>query len=124
MAPIYEELVDRLKDIEKLAEADQNDEFFKSMTTKLLVHGSPQVIKAWLAWRSCGPQEGPEDLRLLVAYELVLRAIRADLGHDDSILASGDLLRVYVTDLDESLPHWEASRLALSASGRQDQVAP
>lgn len=46
MAPIYDESVDRLKDIEKLAEAEQNEEFFKSMTTKLLVHGSPQVIKA------------------------------------------------------------------------------
>lgn len=112
MSPIYEQLVDRLKDAEKMAAEAQNAEFFKELTTKLLVHGSPPVIKAWVAWRQTGPQQSPEDLRLLVAYEQVLRTIRADLGHDDSSLALGDLLRVYINDVDEGLLKWQAAKAA------------
>jgi hypothetical protein len=115
MAPIYEDLVDRLKDLEKIAAQGQVEDFFKELTTKLLVHGSPQVIRAWLVWQRCGQQRNEDDLRLLVAYERVLRSIRADLGHDDSSLAPGDLLRIYVTDLDESLSKWQASAAELDA---------
>lgn len=38
------------------------------------------------------------------AYEGLLRAIRRDLGHDDSDLAKWDLLRVFINDLDDHLP--------------------
>lgn len=109
MAPIYEQLVDRLKDEEKMAATAENAEFFKELTTKLLVHGSPPVIKAWIGWRETGTPQSPEDLRLVLAWEGVLRTIRADLGHDDSSLAYGDLLRVYINDVDEALDKWQAA---------------
>jgi hypothetical protein len=114
MAPIYEQLVDRLKDEEKMAATAENAEFFKELTTKLLVHGSPPVIKAWIGWRETGTPQSPEDLRLVLAWEGVLRTIRADLGHDDSSLAYGDLLRVYINDVDEALAKTSGRRRAVS----------
>jgi hypothetical protein len=33
--------------------------------------------------------------------ERLYRAMRADLGHDDKNLAAGDLLRLYITDVDD-----------------------
>jgi hypothetical protein len=119
MSPIYEELVDRLKDLDKMAAQAQNEEFFKNLTTKLLVHGSPPVIKAWIAWRRGVAQIGPDGLGLLLSYEQVLRAIRADLGHDDSELAPGDLLRVYVNELDEALEEWRATQAGLITGGSE-----
>jgi hypothetical protein len=37
------------------------------------------------------------------AFEQLLYAIRLDLGNDDEHLGRGDLLRVFVTDIDDYL---------------------
>ena len=44
-------------------------------------------------------------------FERFIYAMRADLGHDDKELAPGDLLRVFINDLDE---HWRRTRKHLS----------
>ena len=51
-------------------------------------------------------------LASLVAFEKVLLAIREDLGHDNSALKHGDLLRLFVNedDDDESRAIWQAVR--------------
>jgi hypothetical protein len=51
-------------------------------------------------------------LASLVAFEKVLLAIREDLGHDNSALKRGDLLRLFVNedDDDESRAIWQAVR--------------
>ena len=36
--------------------------------------------------------------------------MREDLGHDNSGLKTGDLLRIYVNDIDELLPAWLANQ--------------
>ena len=37
----------------------------------------------------------------MVAWEVLLRAIRKDLGHDDADLPLYELLRLFITDFDE-----------------------
>jgi hypothetical protein len=115
MAPIYEELVDRLKrnPEEQAAAEAENAEFFKRVTTNLIIHGSTNVIKAWLLWVRRGPSTDPEDLTMMLGYEDILKAIRADLGHNDAGLAPGDLLRLYVNDIDEGLAKWNARQAEL-----------
>jgi hypothetical protein len=121
MAPIYEDFIDRLKDLEKIKDEAEIEELFKNLTTKLLVHGSSSVIKAWIAWRQSGPQKNPEDLSMIVSYESLLRAIRVDLGHDDASLKTGELLQVYVTDLAEPLAKWQAAQLAEGTETSKDK---
>jgi hypothetical protein len=55
----------------------------------------------------------PEDMTnptYLLTYEQLLFLIRKDLGHDDSTLTPGDLLRVYVNDFDEMNALWLAKQ--------------
>jgi len=50
-------------------------------------------------------------------WEKVLFAIREDLGHDNSGLETGDLLRIYVNDIDDLLPAWLANQATNQRSG-------
>jgi hypothetical protein len=102
LAPIYEELLDTMRDFESRGEAE-NEAFFKRLQTKLLLYGPTPVIQEWLAWRRLGETLSEPNITLVLTWERVLRAIRKDLGHDDTDLQPGDLLRVFVNDLDEAL---------------------
>jgi hypothetical protein len=102
MAPIYEELVTKLKDYDATKQAS-NIKFFKSAQTKLLLYGPTPVLKAWIAWLRTGTSNDLENPALLLAYERLLVAVRADLGHDNAGLEPGDLLRVYVNDIDDAM---------------------
>lgn len=46
-------------------------------------------------------QEDGDDLGAVLAWEVLLRAIRSDLGHDDSDLPPLELLRLFISDFDE-----------------------
>lgn len=102
LAPIYEELLDNMRDFESREEAE-NEAFFKRLQTKLLLYGPTPVIQEWLAWRRLGETLTEPNITLVLTWERVLRAIRKDLGHDDTDLQPGDLLRVFVNDLDDAL---------------------
>ena len=66
------------------------------------------MVAAYVNWLRSLPQNGEPpregDPTILLEWEKVVRAIRADLGHDDSKLLPGDLLRVFVFDIDRVLP--------------------
>jgi hypothetical protein len=111
MTPIYEELVSSLKDMENRTE-EQNMRFFKDLQTKLLIYGPTPVVKQWLAWQRTGIPDDDTDPSALLTYEQVLFAVRADPGHDNSGLGAGDLLRLYVNDIDEMLVAWNAQQAA------------
>jgi hypothetical protein len=108
MAPIYEQLITTLK--EGLAEAEAA-EFFKDLTTKLVLYGPPVIIREWNQFRMHGVSEDTSDPTSLLNYEKLLLLMRRDLGHDDSSLEEGDLLRVYVNDFDEMVARWRTNSL-------------
>lgn len=57
----------------------------------------------------------PEDMTdptYLLTYEQLLFLMRKDLGHDDSTLVPGDLLRVYINDFNEMYALWMAKQAA------------
>lgn len=114
MAPIYEQLIGIVKTTsgEETATAD----FFQDFSTKLVLYGPPAIIKSWNAFRALEMPEDMTDPTYLLTYEQLLFLMRKDLGHDDSTLVPGDLLRVYVNDFDEMYALWQAKQVAESRS--------
>ena len=111
MAPIYDQLIETVKGIEVFAKKPQEEQeaFFRELSTKLLLHGPPAVIRTWIAWL----QMLSEPLAVsLKAQEKLLLAIREDLGLKNSGLQRGDLIRLYLNeeDSDESRVLWKAIR--------------
>lgn len=111
MTPIYEDL---LGFVMRGEQADQGGEppedltsFMKNLKGReLLLGASPEMINAFNSWQAdtVAAEKDGNALGAVEAYEALLRAIRRDLGHDDSGLPQWDLLRVFINDIDEHLP--------------------
>lgn len=102
ISPLYEELIDVIRNIEDHGEAELQ-KFFKDLANKLIMFSPAHVIKAWIAlnrhtWR----QDGTDKAGMLLV-EALLRQIRKDMGHHDRSLGMGDLQRLYITDADDVL---------------------
>jgi hypothetical protein len=105
MANVYEELVRRIRETAEDVENPSEDAiaFMGTFNDRLVLRASSDVIRAWVRGKSIVPK-GPDDTAPVLAYEQVLRAIRRDLGHkDDASLGQGDILRVFVEDIDDYL---------------------
>lgn len=102
VAPIYDELVHKFYDPSQLTEGDLK-QFFEALAQSLIVWGSEPVIQAFNRFRSAVTADD-DGLGNLLAYEELLYAIRTDLGNSSEKLGKGDLLRVYINDIDEHLP--------------------
>jgi hypothetical protein len=101
MAPVYQELVDRMRG----EPGTGGDQFWKDLQRSLLLYCPAEVLTAYLQYQvDFNPDAPTEDPTNLLGWETVLRAIRKDLGHSDGSLRQYDLLRVWVNDLDEHLP--------------------
>jgi hypothetical protein len=114
MSPIYERLVGILK--ESPGE-EETSEFFRDLTTKMLLYGPAPIIKEWIEFRLRGMATAgdPTNPTSLLNYEKLLLLVRKDLGHDDSELKLGDLLRIYVNDFDEMYARWAAKQASAQA---------
>ena len=83
-------------------QAELQDKYI-SFSKKLLLWGSPEVMNAWLAFRSSeqsqiGSSDVDAGLRNLLYVDDVFRAIRDDLGLSNEGLAKGDLVKQFLTD--------------------------
>jgi hypothetical protein len=123
VAPIYEEFVERYFELmpkpwrgEKRARPEPGSplsdqerdlaDFTDRMTRKLLVSGSPTIVKAWVQYQETMrtlPVGGPDPVPGMVAFEDFLFALRRDVGHRDGHLARGDLLRTYLRDVNDTV---------------------
>jgi hypothetical protein len=107
IAPIYEQLVETVKSIDTFAEKPQEEQeaFFRQLSTTLLLHGPSPVVRTWVAWLRRLDQPLAVSLP---AQEQLLRAIRDDLGLNNAALLPGDLIRLYLLeeDSDESRELW------------------
>ena len=68
-----------------------------------MLGASSEMVIAFNSWQRTTAElhEEGNDAGAVVAWELLLRAIRKDLGHQDSDLPAGELLRLFITDYDE-----------------------
>lgn len=85
--------------------------FFQEFTPKLIVWGTDEVVSNWSSFRqkSLAPQTATasrtreESIRMLLDFEKLLLSIRRDLGHANTKLKDGDLLRTFINDVPNEL---------------------
>lgn len=80
------------------------EEFFRDLKARQLTLGaSSEMVQAFNEWgrSTAQAQEEGNDFGAVLAWEILLRAIREDLGHEDSNLPPLELLRLFITDFDE-----------------------
>jgi hypothetical protein len=108
MKPIYYDLLGTV--FKKIAGGKSGgpdpkaEEFFRDLKARQLTLGaSSDMVQAFNAWgkETAQAQKEGSDLNAVIAWEVLLRAIRKDLGHDDADLPPLELLRLFITDFDE-----------------------
>lgn len=114
--PAYEKFVhDLLETMELSTHRDERSgevdtrravQSLASFTEQAIVWGSGDVLKAWVEFRDLGrigdqvSDTQQHGLRLMAQLETLFLAMRFDLGLDNEGLARGDLLRLFINDLD------------------------
>jgi hypothetical protein len=121
MTPVYHELLKLVwqqAGQESQEPAEEVAEFMRDLKARQLILGAPrEMIRAFNRWEreAKAAQEKDDNIALVFAWEELLRAMRRDLGHDDSGLPRGELLRVFMDDIDQFLPQLEATAAAAAA---------
>jgi len=121
MTPVYHELLKRVWQMagqESQQPSEDVTEFLRDLKARQLILGAPkEMIEAFNRWEreASAAQEKGHGVALVVAWEELLRAMRRDLGHDDSGLPQGELLRVFMEDFDQLLPELEEAAAVMQA---------
>jgi hypothetical protein len=111
MSPVYYDLLGVM--IEKFDGGGsgpldpETENFFRDLRARQLTLGaSSQMVKAFNNWVRFTTEAGQEgnDVAALVGWEMLIRAIREDLGHKDSDLPPHELLRLGFADFDKHFP--------------------
>ena len=90
-----EEITDDELEEENLPEWLKKD--FTELNRGLILWASPNVITAWLKFRTVSTSGG----NILLAMDDMYKAIRKDLGNSNFGLKTGDLIRIGLKDPDE-----------------------
>jgi hypothetical protein len=108
MSPVYDDLLGVIWNKLGGSQADPTDPeveaFFRDLKARQLMLGaSSAMVKAFNEWTGAtkAAAEAGDNLAAMTAWEFLLRAIRSDLGHDDSSLPPGELLRLFISDYDD-----------------------
>ena len=111
--PVYEDLIKLMFRImvgEKTGNPiseKETIELLSGFTERVMVWGSDEVLAAWVKWRRLLINEAAvkaNPIQAMFLYEEVLFAIRRDLGHKNKDLKTGDILALFVNDVDQHLP--------------------
>jgi len=110
--PVYEDLIKFMfrilmgeKTNDKPTEQEIID-FMSHFTQRIMVWGSDDVLVAWVKCRRAAIDE--EDIKknpmkLMILYENLILTIRRDLGHKNKNIGEGDVLALFVNDIDQYL---------------------
>lgn len=109
--PVYEELIgftSKIQFAEKLGKEPVTEqeifEFTATFTSKLVIWGGEDVIKSYCRFRDMGVETKDSlSVNILFEYENLLCNIRKDLGHKDKSIKRGDILRLFITDINKYL---------------------
>jgi energy-coupling factor transporter transmembrane protein EcfT len=107
--PIYEDLIERLflqlNSVSDTGEVDTDAtaQLFARLTPKLIIWGADDVVVAWSRWRRGLTSGTIAGMDVMFEFESVLKAIRKDLGHSGANVGRGDLLGLFINDVDDHL---------------------
>lgn len=82
---------------------DDMMKFFVTKTPELMTFASNNVIEKWGKLRVSLSDENTKDEQKMFIVEDLFRAIRSDLGHSRRGSHKGDILRLFINDIDEHL---------------------
>jgi hypothetical protein len=109
--PVYEDLIHFMMRIvvgsKTGTEPDEAEiiRFMTEFTQRLMVWGSDEVLACWVQFRKHSVSEGGKDpFRLMMLYEDTVKQIRRDLGHKNAGIARGDILSLFINDIEKVLP--------------------
>lgn len=88
----------------KKIEEKEMIEFFSDFTQKVMVWGSDEVLILWSRYRRTFVDiEDPKNVspEKLFDFEDLLMAIRKDMGHKNKGVIKGDLLGLFINDIDK-----------------------
>jgi hypothetical protein len=110
IAPQYEQFlallrktVDRDEDRDAQEMKAEVERTMGEFGDKLMLWGSPRVVKAWVAMRRQAAEGPPGVPDAMSAYGRMLLAIRKEFGHGDWTLEERDIFRVIFNDEIETL---------------------
>lgn len=107
---IYESFIKGWCDIFELgpprerSEAEKERErlqFFADLTPQLMAWGSDEVVVAWSRYRRNAAARASDSPETMFEFEALMRTIRKDLGHRGKRVKKGDLLGLFVNDVDD-----------------------
>ena len=106
--PVYEDFIKflfRILMADKLGEEKVSEEemmkFVSGFAQKIIVWGSDEVLHRYALFRRMA--HDASGLETVVAVESLLYAIRADVGHNNKNLKTGDLLSIFINDIEAFL---------------------
>lgn len=108
---IYDDFVNTWLERTLLAEnlgrermSDQElQEFFVNFTQEALLWSSGDVVRKWGRYRTQSLPASTDGISSMFEFEKVLAAIRKDVGLANKRLKQGDLLRLFINDVDDHL---------------------
>lgn len=110
--PVYEDLIKFMfrilmgtKTGDTPTEKEMLD-FMSDFNQRIMVWGSDDVLAAWVKWRRMAVNEEElkaNPIKLMLLYEQLILTIRRDLGHKNNNLGAGDVLALFVNDIDQQL---------------------
>lgn len=110
--PIYEEFLDFIFKFmvgnrkNNISEQDL-EQFMFNFNKKSIIWLSDESLKAYVNWRTAlnrisGNEKNDKGtLTQLIEFEKLLLAFRKDIGHSNQNLNSGDILSVFINDIDK-----------------------
>lgn len=75
--------------------------FFNKFTQKLTVWGSDEVVSLWSNFRRKTVENPHNTKENIFEFEKLLLAIRKDTGHKNKNIKQGDLLGLFINDIDK-----------------------
>lgn len=111
--PIYENIIEFIFSItfaEKLGKKPPTEQemiaFFADTTRDLVIWGSKDIVQAFGSFKDkLGSSAASKDTaKMLATVEDFLFAIRKDLGHKHTKITRGEILRLYINDVDTYFP--------------------
>lgn len=80
-------------------------ERLQELTPNLIIWGTDEVIASWVEFRKAAVNPNKDNpMEIMLVFEAFMSAIRKDLGHKDDLLEEGDLLAIFINDVDKHLP--------------------
>jgi hypothetical protein len=80
--------------------------FFAQFTPKIIIWGSDGVIREFLRFRNAPAAETSIEMtkRMALAVERIMYEIRKDVGHKNKNLVEGNLLSMFINDVETLVP--------------------